>query len=55
MSYEMNKLLELMLDERASDLHLQVGKPPTLRVDGDMVPIEGVKLKAKEQEGTVCI
>lgn len=33
MSYEMNDLLELVFEEGASDLHIQVGKPPTLRLD----------------------
>ena len=30
MSYEMNDLLDLMVDQNASDLHLQVGQPPSL-------------------------
>jgi twitching motility protein PilT len=41
MSYEMNDLLELVVDQNASDLHCQVGQPPTLRLSGSMVPIEG--------------
>ncbi len=31
--------LELAIDRNASDLHLIVGVPPTLRVDGQLVPI----------------
>ena len=34
--YEMNELLELMVDQGASDLHLQVGQPPTLLLSGSM-------------------
>ncbi len=50
MAYEMNDLLELMVDQRASDLHLQVGLPPTLRLGGGMVPIEGPSLVAADTE-----
>src|SRR5471030_2885445 len=41
MSYDMNDLLDLMVDQNASDLHLQVGQPPTLRSSGSMTPIDG--------------
>ncbi|USN96455.1 MAG: type IV pilus twitching motility protein PilT [Candidatus Nomurabacteria bacterium] len=34
-------LLEEVVRRRASDLHLQVGLPPVLRVDGSLVPISG--------------
>jgi len=34
-------LLEEVIKKRASDLHLQVGVPPMLRVDGSLVPIPG--------------
>lgn len=33
-------LLEEVVKRKASDLHLQVGLPPTLRIDGELVPIE---------------
>jgi twitching motility protein PilT len=32
-------LLEEVIRRKASDLHLQVGLPPTLRVDGALAPI----------------
>ena len=32
MSYDMNDLLDLMVEQGGSDLHLQVGQPPTLRL-----------------------
>jgi twitching motility protein PilT len=35
----MNALLDMMLDRRASDLHLSTDCPPALRVDGDMTPL----------------
>ncbi len=50
MSYEMNDLLELVVDQRASDLHIQVGQPPTLRLSGSMVPIEGPVLTPADTE-----
>ncbi len=34
-------LLEEVIKKRASDLHLQVGVPPMLRIDGSLVPIPG--------------
>lgn len=50
MSYEMNDLLELVVDQNASDLHCQVGQPPTLRISGSMVPIEGLDLTPQDTE-----
>lgn len=46
----MNDLLELVVDQNASDLHLQVGQPPTLRMSGSMVPIEGEILTPSDTE-----
>lgn len=34
-------LLEEVIKKKASDLHLQVGLPPMLRVDGALVPVTG--------------
>jgi twitching motility protein PilT len=34
-------LLEEVVKKRASDLHIQVGLPPMLRVDGSLTPIAG--------------
>lgn len=50
MSYEMNDLLELVVDQKCSDLHLQVGTPPTLRMRGGMSPIDGPALTPKDTE-----
>ncbi len=38
---DIKNLLKLMIDKRASDLHLIVGVPAYLRVDGELAPIEG--------------
>ena len=50
MPYDMNDLLELVVEQNASDLHLQVGQAPTLRVSGSMVPIEGPALLPEDTE-----
>lgn len=36
-----NKLLEKTITMNASDLHLVIGLPPILRIEGELVPIEG--------------
>lgn len=46
----MDDLLELMVDQGASDLHIQVNQPPTLRISGSMVPVEGPALTPDDTE-----
>jgi twitching motility protein PilT len=46
----MNELLELVFEQNASDLHLQVGQPPTLRLSGSMTPIDGPALQPIDTE-----
>lgn len=38
---ELNKLLKEVVAKDASDLHLSVGRPPTLRINGKLSPIKG--------------
>ena len=38
---KISELLEEVLKNDATDLHLCVGRPPILRIDGKLVPIEG--------------
>jgi twitching motility protein PilT len=33
------ELLQIAIESKASDLHLVVGNPPTLRIDGNLVPL----------------
>lgn len=40
----MNDLLTLLMEKGASDLHLTVGSPPVLRIDGEIVPTNYEKL-----------
>ena len=41
-------LLEEVIKKKASDLHLQVGLPPMLRVDGGLVPVSGADALTEE-------
>ena len=48
------QLLELTIERNASDLHLSVGFPPTLRIQGDIIPIAGESLCTPQQiEGLI--
>ena len=37
---ELNEVLLVALNNRASDIHLKVGQPPLLRIDGELVPLK---------------
>jgi twitching motility protein PilT len=47
-SLDLKAVLQEMVRRQASDLHLKVGRPPTLRVDGDLVPLDSPPLRADE-------
>lgn len=38
---KIESLLEQVIKKKASDLHLQVGVPPMLRIDGKLTPVDG--------------
>ncbi|MEK7602694.1 MAG: type IV pilus twitching motility protein PilT [Patescibacteria group bacterium] len=46
-------LLEEVVKRKASDLHLQVGLPPMLRVDGALIPVTGVDVLDEEAVETL--
>src|SRR5215510_1419504 len=46
-------LLEEVVKKKASDLHLQVGLPPMLRIDGKLTPISGADLLSDEAVETL--
>ena len=46
-------LLEEVVKRRASDLHLQVGLPPMIRVDGSLAPIAGYNPLDEQQVETL--
>lgn len=50
MSYSMSDLLQLIVTEGGSDVHLRVGTPPVIRVHGTLHRVEGPALKAEDTE-----
>ncbi|NBX33837.1 type IV pilus twitching motility protein PilT [bacterium] len=53
MAYDIHQLLEAMIENGASDLHLHVGRAPSLRVSGSVISIEGAALTPEDTEGLV--
>ncbi len=47
-SFDYKSVLQHMIQANASDLHLKVGRPPTLRIDGQMVSLELPPLKQED-------
>ncbi|OGZ58670.1 MAG: type IV pili twitching motility protein PilT [Candidatus Spechtbacteria bacterium RIFCSPHIGHO2_02_FULL_43_15b] len=45
---KLSQLLEIVVDEGASDLHISVGRPPTLRVSGRLTPLVKHEVLSKE-------
>jgi twitching motility protein PilT len=45
---ELDRLLKFMTDKGASDLHLKPTRPPLLRINGRLMPIEAPPLKPEE-------
>lgn len=39
--YTIFELLQMVIDRNSSDLHIKVGYPAQLRIDGDLVPVNG--------------
>lgn len=46
--YDLTELLTEMINRGASDLHLTVGTPPQIRVDGKLIPLELPKLSPED-------
>jgi twitching motility protein PilT len=47
-AFDYKQVLQQMVQHNASDLHLKVGRPPTLRIDGHMVSLEMPALKQED-------
>lgn len=45
---EIQELLEIAIEEDASDIHLTVGKPPTMRIHGSLVSLDSEPLDAND-------
>lgn len=50
MAKGINEILNIMLERKASDLHLKVGRPPLLRIDGKIVSLGTSNLTEEETE-----
>ena len=48
--FEMSDLLDLVLDEGASDLHLPCFSPPVIRLHGEMTPLDTEPLQPEDTE-----
>ncbi|MFA5134314.1 MAG: PilT/PilU family type 4a pilus ATPase [Patescibacteria group bacterium] len=44
----LNNILSTTAEQKASDLHLSVGSPPTLRMNGQLIPLKGEEIITKE-------
>lgn len=51
----LNDLLKITFDKRASDLHIKVGVPPILRIDGRLSPLETEKRTTQEDALAVAM
>ena len=51
-TFLIDKLLQTVVSRKASDLHITVGQPPVLRIDGRMKKLE---TKSLEPEDTVAL
>ncbi len=46
--YDYKTVLQKMVQDNASDLHFKVGRPPTMRVDGELKALETAPLKPED-------
>jgi len=46
--YDYKTVLQKMVQDNASDLHFKVGRPPTMRVDGELQALETAPLKPED-------
>ncbi|MFN9951568.1 MAG: hypothetical protein ACK55I_00595, partial [bacterium] len=47
-AFDFRAVLQRMIRDGASDLHLKVGRPPTIRVHGDLQPLDLPSLRNEE-------
>ncbi len=53
MKFEIDELLHIAVQRRASDIHITAGLPPVLRIDGRLVPTEFDKLLPSDTQTLV--
>lgn len=51
--FNLNILIERMMQAKASDIHLRAGTPPYIRIDGDLQPLEMPPLSAEDMREVV--
>jgi twitching motility protein PilT len=47
-SFNFKAVLQQLVQRNASDLHLKVGRPPTLRLHGDLIPLDHAALRPED-------
>ena len=47
-SFNFKDVLQQLVQRNASDLHLKVGRPPTLRLHGELLPLDQPALKPED-------
>ena len=45
---ELQKLLEIVIEKKASDLHITTGSPPQFRIDGKLITVDNTNLTAPD-------
>jgi twitching motility protein PilT len=50
-TFNFKEVLQQLVQRNASDLHLKVGRPPTLRLHGELVPLDQPALKPEDLKG----
>jgi len=53
MPNQIDTLLKIMIEKNGSDLHMFIGKPPMLRLRGDLVPIDGQPVLTAEASESI--
>ncbi len=51
---QLKKLLEVVIQQGASDLHLSVARHPTLRIDGKLVPLSSENILTRKDVFDLC-
>ena len=49
----MKELIQLVVEKKASDLHISVGSPPILRIDGKLIPTEYEPLTPQDTKALI--
>lgn len=45
---EINNLLKILVERKASDLHMSAGRPPEIRVNGDLITLDSQELRPEQ-------